>query len=211
MRSRKGSLADKAVQLAKRKKKELELPNATNEGAPIDNVYSFEYLGSRQQCNGDARADVQHRMEIAQTIFSSYSHLWADHRLPRSMKLRLYQAAVAQSFVHACEAWDITEDIERAINGFNSRCLHVITRKSYRDTATNPDVKILLLIRQRRMRFLGHILRMDPGILPGHCILRRNFILTITWSYLRPYVCIGSPHFGSHDFAEVAHRLLTIM
>ena len=66
MRSRKGSLADKAVQLAKRKKKELELPNVTIEGAPIDNVYSFEYLGSRQQCDGDERADVQHRMEIAQ-------------------------------------------------------------------------------------------------------------------------------------------------
>ena len=171
VRSRKGSLADKAVQLAKRKKKELELPNVTIEGTPIDNVYSFDYLGSRMQCDGDERADVQHRMDIAQSVFSSYSHLWADHRLPRSMKLRLYQAAVCQSFSHACEAWDVTDDIARTINGFNSRCLHVITRKTYRETATMPDVNILLLIRQRRMRFLGHILRMHPGRL-----LRRTLV-----------------------------------
>ena len=147
------------------------MTNVTVEGTPINNVYSFEYLGSRMQCDGDEKADVKHRMEIAQSVFSSYSHLWADHRLPRSMKLRLYQAAVCQSFTHACEAWDITEKIARMINGFNSRCLHVITKKAYSKTATNPDVNILLLIRQRRMRFLGHILCMDSSRL-----LRRTLI-----------------------------------
>ena len=115
--------------------------------------------------------DAKYRMDIAQAIFSSYSHIWADNRLPLSMKLRLYQGAVCQSFTHACESWEITEDVARTINGFNSRCLHIISKKDYRETATNPDVNILLLIRQRRMRFLGHILRMEPSRL-----LRRTLI-----------------------------------
>ncbi|KAI8513671.1 hypothetical protein Bbelb_079950 [Branchiostoma belcheri] len=49
------------------------------------------------------------------------------------------------------------------INGFNSRCLQVITKKHFRDTATNPDYNLMLTIRRRRLRYLGHILRMDPS------------------------------------------------
>ena len=55
-------------------------------------------------------------------------------------------------------AWTVT----RMINGFNSRCLHVITGQDYRDTATTPVYDLVLVVRQRRMRYLGHVLRMPP-------------------------------------------------
>ena len=42
----------------------------TIEGQAIENVYSFEYLGSRMQCDGDDKADVRYRMEITQATFS---------------------------------------------------------------------------------------------------------------------------------------------
>ena len=80
VRSRKGSLVDKAAQLAKRKAKEDELAHVMLEGESIENVYSFEYLGSRLQCDGDDKADVQYRMSIAQSAFSSLSDMWTDHR-----------------------------------------------------------------------------------------------------------------------------------
>ena len=54
----------------------------------------------------------------------------------------------------------MTATVMRKINGFTSRCLHVIIGESYRDTATKPAIDLLLHIRQRRMRYLGHILRM---------------------------------------------------
>ena len=76
------------------------------------------------------------------------------------MKLRLYLACVCSTFTHACEAWNMTDSVMRRINGFNSRCLHVITGESYRDTATKPVIDLLLQIRRRRMRYLGHVLRM---------------------------------------------------
>ena len=50
----------------------------------------------------------------------------------------------------------------RKVNGFNSRCLHIITGESYRETATKPAVDLVLQIRRRRMRYLGHLLRMPP-------------------------------------------------
>ena len=96
-------------------------------------------------------------------MFSSLSHIWSDHRLSTKMKIRLYQTAVCSTLTHACEAWDLTDKIMREVNGFNSRCLHVITKKHYRDTALNPDFDLLNAICKHRLRYLGHILRMDEG------------------------------------------------
>ena len=104
-------------------------PHATIEGEQIttDNVHSFVYLGSKAQCDGDIMADVQHRMNIAQAAFSSLSKLWNDHRLPLSMKIRMYSTAVCFTLTHACESWDLSSDVAKSIIGFNSRCLHIIT------------------------------------------------------------------------------------
>ena len=131
------------------------------DGNKLENVYSFEYLGSRAQCDGDDEADVRHRMAIAQSVFSSLFHIWKDHRLSRSMKLRLYRLAVCSTIAHACEAWSLTTRVQQIINGFNSRCLHVITGQHYRVTATHPVFDLVLALRRRRLRYLGHILRMD--------------------------------------------------
>jgi hypothetical protein len=110
-------------------------------------------------------------MEIAQAIFNSLFHLWMDRRLPLSMKLRLYVACICSTLTHACEAWTLTDKVIRRINGFNSRCLHNITGESYRDTATKPVVNLLILIRRRRMRYLGHLLRMPPERLVKRSLL----------------------------------------
>ena len=173
-RSRKGSLADKAVQLSKRKVLEAERSHVSVNGTEIENVDSFIYLGAKQPGDGDEEADVKHRMEIAQAVFNGLYHLWKDMRLPLSMKLRLYIACVCSSFTHGCEAWTLTDTVRRKINGFNSRCLHVLTGEHYRDTATKPVINLLLQIRRRRMRYLGHLLRMPPDRL-----VRRAFFAYI--------------------------------
>ena len=57
------------------------------------------------------------------------------------------------------------------VNGFNSRCLSTITKADVRDTATNPEFNLVQTIKARRLRFLGHILRMEPSRL-----LRRTLL-----------------------------------
>ena len=48
--SRLGTLTDKAVKTAKRRAAEATLGKVQIENNVLDNVYSFEYLGSRLQC-----------------------------------------------------------------------------------------------------------------------------------------------------------------
>ena len=123
--SRKGSVSDKTVKLSKIKAEEDSRPHVTIEGVQIDNVHSFVYLGSKAQCDGDIMVDVQHRMNIAQAVFSSLSKFWNEHRLPLSMKIRMYSTAVCFTLTHACESWDLTPDVAKSIIGFNSRCLYL--------------------------------------------------------------------------------------
>ena len=90
------------------------------------------------------------------------SHIWSDNRLPRQLKLRLYAACVCSTLTHGSEAWTLTPSAMKALNCFNSRQLHRITGRPYRDEATHPSYDLLAAIRLRRHRWLGHILRMPP-------------------------------------------------
>ena len=81
-------------------------------------------LSNRLQCDRDDQVDVRHRMYIAQASFGSLSHPWADHRLLRETKLRLYKISLCSSLTHSCTACVLTRTVTRMINGINSRCLH---------------------------------------------------------------------------------------
>ena len=171
LRSRKGSLADKAVKKSKRIEQATQMPRVCINGHQLDNVLGFDYLGCRLCGDGDDSADMYQRMNIATARFFSLNNIWKDTRLPRSVKLDLYRKSVCTVFAHGSEAWKLTPPIRRAVNGFNSRCLHRITGRSYRMEATNPTFHLVRALEQRRMRWLGHILRM-----PEERLLRRTVL-----------------------------------
>ena len=88
-RSRRGSLADKAVKTRKERDAEALLSHVHVGQSAFENVYFFEYLGARLQCDGADDADVIHRMAIAQATFGSLSNIWNDHRLSHALKCGL--------------------------------------------------------------------------------------------------------------------------
>ena len=160
--SRRGQLADRAVKLAKRKASAALMQPVILEGEPLEMVYQFDYLGCRFSSDCDDTADMSHRMAIAGERSRTLGHIWSDNRLPRQLKLRLYAACVCSTLTHGSEAWTLTPSAMKALNGFNSRQLHRITGRPYRDEATHPSYDLLAAIRLRRHRWLGHILRMPP-------------------------------------------------
>ena len=96
-----------------------------------------------------------------QIIIRTRSHAQAPkhtHIHTRTHHTLLYSSTLT----HCCTAWALTGKVTRMINGFNSRCLHVITGQDYHDRATTPVYDLVLAVRQRRMRYLGHVLRMPP-------------------------------------------------
>ena len=77
------------------------------------------------------------------------------------LMVRLYQSAVCSSFTHACEAWEMCDNILKAINGFNGRCLSLIMKGDIHEITADPPFNLILSVRKRRLRYLGHVLRMD--------------------------------------------------
>ena len=76
------------------------------------------------------------------------------------MKLDMYSASVSSTFTHGSKTWTLKPAALKRVNGFNSRSLHRITGRSYRDEAVDPSYNLMQAVRQRRRRWLGHILRM---------------------------------------------------
>ena len=123
-------------------------------GSEALDVLHFEYLGSQLQGNGEDEADVRHRlchhrMDVAQAVFGSLSHLWSGHRLSRATKLRLYHISVCSTLTHSCEAWTLTRTVVH--KGFNSRSLHAITGEDYRNAATVPAYDLVLAVNYQEL------------------------------------------------------------
>ena len=110
------------MKTAKRRAAEATLGKVEIDNNVLGNVYSFEYLGSRLQGDGDDEADMRYRMDIAQAAFASLSHLWTNHRLSRNLKLRLNNLCVCSTLTHSCEAWNLPKAVAVGKNT-NSRFL----------------------------------------------------------------------------------------
>ena len=63
-------------------------------------------------------------------------HIWKSKHLHPRLKMRLYVSAVCSIMVYGSEAWHLTADVKRAINGANSKMVSTITGRAIRDEAS---------------------------------------------------------------------------
>ena len=92
------------------------------------------------------------RMGQLRHVFSS--------KLSVSLKLRIY---ICSLFTYGSEAWTLDERTRATLNGANARCLSRITGRTIHEEASarSRTFDLVAAIRRTRMRWLGHILRMD--------------------------------------------------
>ena len=140
--------------------------------AALEKVNYFEYLGTQIQCDGSDEADVRHRMAIAQTTCGSLSNIWEP-----------------PPTVSGIETGNLPIDIGTFVRGMDVDCCsdsqyqrlqqpmpprHHWPGLSAHGYSTVFD--LLCAIRQRRLRYIGHILRT-----PQNRVVRRALMaLTAT-------------------------------
>ena len=78
---------------------------------------------------------------------------------------------------YGCESWSITKTMENKLNAAENKWLRWILRISYKDHITNENIRqrtqqplISDNIKQRRMKWAGHVLRMDENRNPKKII-----------------------------------------
>jgi hypothetical protein len=134
-------------------------------------VFNFGYLGFRFQADGDRVPALEQRMAIARSRFAELHEIWRSKKLPTSQKLRIYACAVVSVLAYGNEVWLLTEKIKSKIKGWNARCLSVMTDREIRDETVQPSFDMLSRLRSRRLKWAGHILRMEEASLNRRVLL----------------------------------------
>jgi len=172
--SRVGTGAEKAVAKARQAVVQESAGIVMMGEKRLKNVFNFKYLGFYFQADGDRLPALLQRMAIARTRFGELHLAWKSKKMPTSMKLRLFACAVVSVLTYGNEIWKLDETVKKKLRGWCARCLAVITGRSIRDETVEPSFDLVARLRSRRLRWAGHILRLEEASL-----IRRMLIATV--------------------------------
>ena len=147
----------------------------------VENAEEYEYLGSLLTRDCTLDREISRRIGKAAASFRALSRiLWYQPRIKKHHKLRMFKAAVLPVLLYGSESWTPLAPHLCRLQGFVMRCLRVILGISRRENLRDTEVRrraglptVDTLIRQRRLRWLGHIMRMEPERLPRQLLACR--------------------------------------
>ena len=135
---------------------------------------SFCYLGSTVTENLSLDEELNIRIGKAATTFGRLTkRAWNNKKLSIKTKISIYKTCVLSILLYGSETWTTYSHQERKCNNFHLRCLRRIIGLNWMDRVTNASVleradipSILALIKQKRLRWLAHVRRMQDGRIP---------------------------------------------
>ena len=140
----------------------------------LEVVHQFTYLGSTISDNLSLDAEINKRIgKAATTLGRLTTRVWENQKLTTSTKVAVYNACIASTLLYGSETWTTYSKQERKLSSFHLRCLRRILGIRWSDKITNAQVleraglpTMFTLLRQRRLRWLGHVRRMEDGRIP---------------------------------------------
>ena len=149
------------------KSKEKPQSHLTIDSEEIEEVDSFNYLGSLITSDSRCTKEIRKRIAIAKGKFRDMRSIFTNRNLSMKLKIRLLKCYVWSILTYGCEAWTITPDLEDNIKAAEMWFLRRIMKISYLDRVTNEEVlrragverELLANITKRQFQFLGHIIR----------------------------------------------------
>ena len=150
------------------------LPVITIDNYELDAVCQFTYLGSTINDNLSLDAEIDKRIgKAASTLARLTARVWTSPKLSVKTKMAVYNACVISTLLYGSETWTTYAGQERRLNSFHLGTIRRILGISWQDKVTNADVlsraglpTMYTLLRQRRLRWLGHVRRMEDGRIP---------------------------------------------
>jgi hypothetical protein len=89
-------------------------------------------LGQQIRGDGDTLPDIKARTGLARARFNSLFQFWSNKSLKVDLKVSYYLRLITSILCYGSEAWKLTDTAQQKLNGFNSRCVSVITGKTSR-------------------------------------------------------------------------------
>ena len=132
---------------------------------------SFVYLGSVLDKFGGTEEDIKRRLALARIAFTRLlENIWRSGRFSQKTKLRILKSNVLSLLLHGAEMWRVTTTDLNKLDVFHCTCLKRVLRRFWPNHLSNEELyegtgstPVSALIRVRRWRWIGHILRASPS------------------------------------------------
>ena len=139
----------------------------------IESVDNFTYLGSIISPKDEAAKDITNRLNKAKAAFVMLRPVWISQQYSRTTKLRIFKSNVITTLLYGAECWRFTDSDTQKLERFQRKCLRYILRIWWPNVISNRNlmqqtnfIPIEKEIEKRRMRLLGHVLRMPEYRIP---------------------------------------------
>ena len=136
-------------------------------------VKPASHLGNVISKDGSAQKDIKSRLSKARNTFANLRPVWRSFVYSKQTKLHLYNSIVKSVLLYGSECWQVPEAYCHKIEAFHNGSLRRISRifwprtiSNFESHAKKKSKPIQISIKMRRLRWLGHILRMSPNWIP---------------------------------------------
>ena len=141
-------------------------------GEELERVKDFTYLGSKIQLDGNVTSEIKARIGKAAGSFNNLKRVWNQRSIPQPVKVKIYKACVRSVLLYGCESWPVKESDLSSLQSFENRCLRRILHKRHDlpNSLITPTAKcdpLAPTIQKRRLKWLGHVLRMKSSEIPN--------------------------------------------
>lgn len=142
----------------------------------IELVDSFTYLGSNVNSCNDIGSELKRRILAANRCFYGLGTFLKSKLIKRSTKITLYKTIIRPVLTYGCETWTLTKTQTNQLVIFERKVLRKIFgavndngiwrhRYNFELNRLFKEANIVNYIKICRLRFAGHVCRMDPSSL----------------------------------------------
>lgn len=152
----------------------FEIPKITIENRELEQVDQFPHLGSILSSDAKCDKDIENRIRLAHIAFGKLNNrVFNNKGLALQTKIHVYQAIVVSTLLYACETWVLYRKDLKKLERFHQSKLRFIMNVKWEDRITNNTIlsraksnSIESIILKHRLRWVGHLARMDDNRLP---------------------------------------------
>ena len=134
----------------------------------LEEVDSFEYLGSVVAANGGVEADVGSRVAEASKAMGALRRVLKNRGMSLAAKRGLYEGVIVPTVLYGAEAWSTRVAERKKLNVFEMKCLRSMIGVTRMDRLRNETVRqrvgitteLSERVDARVLRWFGHMERM---------------------------------------------------
>uniref|UniRef100_A0A8C6LRX0 Reverse transcriptase domain-containing protein n=1 Tax=Nothobranchius furzeri TaxID=105023 RepID=A0A8C6LRX0_NOTFU len=147
----------------------------------LPQVEEFKYLGVLFMSEGKLEREIDRRIGAASAVMRAlYRSVVVKRELSQKAKLSIYRSIYVPTLTYGHELWVVTERTRSRIQAAEMSFLRRVAGLSLRDRVRSSVIQeglgvdpLVLHIQRSQLRWLGHVVRMPPGRLPGEVFRAR--------------------------------------